>query len=126
PPAVLFAVDARGYALCAMFVTIGIIAVVYERPYLAAAMFVLAGYSHYYGALFLVLLLPYARALAAAVVLYAPAVWLALHQPRAALGWMSAWSYPAAPFGPPPVALAVVIALLILAAAINVGRASAR
>ena len=126
PPAVLFAVDARGYALCAMFVTIGIIAVVYERPYLAAAMFVLAGYSHYYGALFLVLLLPYARALAAAVVLYAPAVWLALHQPRAALGWMSAWRYPDALFVRPPVALAVVIALLILAAAINVGRASAR
>src|SRR5438105_1785374 len=35
PPAVLVSVDARAYAFCAMFVTIGIIALVYERPYLA-------------------------------------------------------------------------------------------
>jgi hypothetical protein len=122
PPAVLLSVDARAYALCAMFVTIGLIAVVYEKPYLAAAMFVLAGYSHYYGALFLVLLLPYARALAAALVLYAPAVWLALHQPRAAMGWMKAWAYPDALFVRPPMLLAIAIALLLIAAAFRANR----
>lgn len=126
PPAVLFSVDARAYALCAMFVAIGVIALVYEKPYLAAAMFVLAGYSHYYGALFLVLLLPYARALAAAVVLYAPAVWLALHQPRAAMGWMKAWAYPDALFVRPPMLMAIAIALLVLVAMLHVGRALAR
>jgi hypothetical protein len=126
PPAVLSSVDARAYALCAMFVTIGVIALAYEKPYVAAAMFVVAGYSHYYGALFLVLLLPYARAFVASAVLYAPAVWLALHQPRAAIGWMSAWRYPDALFVRPPLVLAIAIAVVMLAVVLNVGRALAR
>src|SRR5438094_866007 len=74
----------------------------------------------------LVLLLPYARALAAAVVLYAPAVWLALHQPRAAMGWMKAWAYPDALFVRPPMLLAIAIAVFMLVAMLNVGRALAR
>jgi len=116
PPAVLYSVDARAYALCAMFVALGVIALAYERPYLAAAALLLAAYSHYYGALFLVLLIPHLRALAAAALLYLPALWLAFHQPREAIGWMSRWAYPDAVFVRPPLLLAIALAALLLAA----------
>jgi len=115
PPAVLFAVDARAYALCAMCATLGVLALRRERPWLAAAAFVLAGYSHYYGALFLVLLIPHVRALIAAAVLYAPALWLALHQPNASMAWMERWRWPDALFIRPPLLLAIVIAVALLA-----------
>src|SRR5207244_13522978 len=62
PPAVLFAVDARSYALCAMFITLGILALDDERPYAAAILFVFAAYSHYYGVLFFPLILGRLRA----------------------------------------------------------------
>lgn len=116
PPAVLYSVDARAYALCAMFVTLGVIALAYQRPYLAAAALLIAAYSHYYGALFLVLLIPHVRALVAAVVLYIPALWLAFQQPREAIGWMSRWAYPDALFARPPLLLAIAIAALLIAA----------
>ena len=51
PPSVLFAVDARAYALCALFITIGVL---YEK--VDAIAFVLAAYSHFYGVLFFPLL----------------------------------------------------------------------
>lgn len=57
PPAVLSSVDARAYALCALFVTVGVLAMAAERPFAAAGAFVLAAYSHYYGVLFFPLLL---------------------------------------------------------------------
>jgi len=116
PPAVLYSVDGRAYALCAMFITLGVIALAYERPYLAAAALLLAAYSHYYGALFLVLLIPHVRALAGAIVLYIPALWLAFHQPREAIGWMSRWAYPDALFDRPPLLLAIAVAALAVAA----------
>jgi len=37
PPAVLFAVDARSYAMCAMFITIGVLALHRDRSGVAAA-----------------------------------------------------------------------------------------
>ena len=122
PPAVLFAVDARAYALCAMFVALGLIALAYERPFLAAAMFVLAGYSHYYGVLFVPLLARRWRALAAAVVLFLPGFWLAAHQPAAARQWMHV-AWPDALFVRPPVLLAILMFALFAA---YVGRALAR
>jgi hypothetical protein len=107
PPAVLFAVDARAYALCALFITAGLAALCSERPFTAAIAFVAAAYSHYYGALFFpLLLMPVGReaagsvvrkliAFATAAVLFAPGLWLALHQPRQAIRWLSEsrWSW---------------------------------
>jgi hypothetical protein len=57
PPAVLFAVDARAYAMCAMFVTIAVLAIDEDRPVAAALALAAAAYSHYYGVLFFPLLL---------------------------------------------------------------------
>jgi hypothetical protein len=57
PPAILFAVDARAYALCAMFVTIGVLAIDRDRPVVAALALVAAAYSHYYGVLLFPILL---------------------------------------------------------------------
>ncbi|HEX8253516.1 MAG TPA: hypothetical protein VF846_10230, partial [Thermoanaerobaculia bacterium] len=53
PPAALFAVDARAYALCGLFVAIGAVSVHERRPFAAATAFLLAAYTHWYGALFL-------------------------------------------------------------------------
>jgi hypothetical protein len=53
PPAALFAVDARAYALCGLFVALGAIAVHERSPFLAATAFLLAAYTHWYGALLL-------------------------------------------------------------------------
>src|SRR6201999_972797 len=60
PPSVLFAVDARAYALCAMFSTIGVVALARWQAsadasaarrllIVATGAFVLAAWSHYYG-----------------------------------------------------------------------------
>jgi hypothetical protein len=121
PPAVLFAVDARAYALCAMLVTLGVLATVNERPFAAAIAFLLAAYSHYYGALFFPLLASRWRALLVAVVLFVPGFWLAVHQPAGARGWMTL-EWPNALFAPPPVALMVIASLVALAAAFRVNR----
>ena len=135
PPAVLFAVDARAYALCAMFVTMAILAIDDDRPFVAALTLVAAAYSHYYGVLFFPLLLmrsaggppavpPAARrrfyALALAVTLYIPGFWLALHQPSEARAWMTA-NWPDALFIRPPMALAIIGAVA-LALSLRVNR----
>ena len=143
PPAVLFAVDARAYAMCAMFVTLAILALYAERPFVAALALVAAAYTHYYGALFMPLLLLRRdrrsfAAFAAACVAFAPGVWFALRQPVEATGWVKAQvstvtfeplaqlsfaaSYPDALFRPAPVAL-VVIALVLFVVAIVRGLA---
>jgi hypothetical protein len=123
PPAVLFAVDARAYALCAMFVTLGILALDSEKPYAAAIAFVAAAYSHYYGALFIILLARRWRALALAIVLFAPGAWLALHQPRGSMAWVGSFpQYPEALFARPPLWLIAVAVLLVVAAAVRVNR----
>jgi hypothetical protein len=130
PPAVLFAADARAYALCAMFVTMAILAIDDDRPMLAALALVAAAYSHYYGVLFFPILLmtpavepaavqPASRrryasfgAFALAVTLYIPGFWLALHQPSEARAWMTA-SWPDALFIRPPLALAIIGAIAV-------------
>jgi hypothetical protein len=95
PPAALFAVDARAYALCGLFVAIGSVAVHEKRPFIAAGALLLAAYTHWYGALFLPLVLlakPRSRAFAAlavASVLFVPGLWLASMQPAEATGWLS-------------------------------------
>ena len=137
PPAVLFAVDARAYALCAMFVTIGVL-LIDDRPYLCALSFVAAAYSHYYGALFFVLLqiaqwsggLPAAvgrakaqrstmrnwKAFALALVLFSPGAFLALHQPRESVAWIGSFpQWPEGLFTRPPIWLLTFAALLVIA-----------
>lgn len=113
PPAVLFAVDARSYALCAMFVTLAIFWYD-EKPVTATASIVLAAYSHYYGALFFPLLLKKPKMLLLAALLFAPGFWLAAIQPAAARAWMTI-QWPDALFTRPPLALAIVGAILLLA-----------
>ncbi len=141
PPAVLLAVDARAYALCAMFVALGIFALDRERPFTAALLFVAAAYSHYYGALFFVLLpvagyrLPgnrppatgrYLRAFLFAGILFAPGFWLALHQPRASMAWIGAFpQYPDVLFTRPPLWLVIIAVLLLVAAAHRLNRYAA-
>jgi len=130
PPAVLLAADARAYALCAMFVTMAILAIDDDRPFVAALALVAAAYSHYYGVLFFPILLmgaeakrsaggppavpPPARrqfyALALALLLYTPGLWLALHQPPEARAWMTT-NWPDALFVRPPIALAIIGAI---------------
>jgi hypothetical protein len=60
PPAVLFAVDARAYAMCALFVGVAVLAIDRDRPVLAAIALVAAAYSHYYGVLLFPILLIHA------------------------------------------------------------------
>ena len=121
PPAALFAVDGRSYALCAMFVTLGVIARDRERPYHAAMWFVLAAYSHYYGVLFFPLVWPRWKP-ALLYVLFLPGLWLALHQPREAIAWMQHFAYPDALFVRPP--LVLVVATLIVIAVSAAGTAA--
>jgi hypothetical protein len=128
PPAVLLAADARAYALCAMFVTMAILAIDDDRPMLAAIALVAAAYSHYYGVLFFPILLmttaaepaavqPASRrryaSFALAVLLYIPGFWLALHQPPEARAWMTA-SWPDALFIRPPLSLAIIGAVAVV------------
>jgi len=127
-PAALHGVDARAYALCALFVTAGIVAIVYERAFLAAIAFVAAAYCHYYGVLFFVTL-PRLRAIALAAVLFIPGFLLASRQPAGAMGWLSditfnplmtlsmAGDYPESLFKPAPWLLVMVSLALIIAAA---------
>jgi len=130
PPAILFAVDARNYAMCAMFVTIAVLAIDEDRPFVAAIALLAAAYSHYYAVLLFPILLlgpageppavqPASRrrygrrrayALAAAIVLYIPGFWLALHQPVEARAWMTA-NWPNALFIAPPIAIAIIGAI---------------
>jgi hypothetical protein len=94
PPAVLFAVDARAYALCAMLVTAALVSIREKPPYLPAVLLALAAYTHYYAVLFLPILLlapdwrrrilPFGLALA----LVTPGFYLASQQPAAATGWI--------------------------------------
>jgi hypothetical protein len=126
PPAILFAADARAYAMCATFVTIAVLAIDDDRPFAAALALLAAAYSHYYGVLFFPILLlgragdrsaggsPAARrrvyALAVAIVLYIPGFLLALHQPAEARAWMKiAW--PDVLFIRPPIAIAIIGAI---------------
>ena len=142
PPAVLLSVDARAYALCAMFVTIGVLALDAERPYAAALAFVAAAYSHYYGALFFVLLPVagyrfrvgnrqpvtgnYWRAFTLALALFSPGIWLALHQPRGSMAWIGPFpQYPEVLFARPPLWLLIVAAVLLIAAGYRLNRYTA-
>jgi hypothetical protein len=118
PPAVLFAVDGRAYALCAMFVTVGLLALEDDRDWLAAFAFVLAAYSHYYGVLFFPLLLRRPKTLVVTL-LFAPQLWLALHQPSDAMAWVQGVRYPEALFPPIPMILLVAAVALI---AVSVAR----
>lgn len=138
PPAVLFAVDARAYAMCALFVMLGILALESDRPFAAALALVAAAYTHYYGALFLPVLLLRRRVLAfvVAAVAFLPGVWLALHQPAEATGWVHgqvsamtlapvaqlsfAARYPDSLFHPAPTVL-IVVALVLFCVAIARG-----
>jgi hypothetical protein len=126
PPAILFAADARAYAMCAMFVTIALLAIDDDRPFAAALALVAAAYSHYYGVLLFPVLLVgrYDRrrwyALAIAIILFIPGLLLALHQPREARAWMKiAW--PDVLFIRPPIAIAIIGAIAI-AMSIRVNR----
>ena len=137
PPAVLLAVDARAYALCALFGVLGVLLLDRNRVFTAAIFFVFAAYTHYYGALFFPLLLigrPVARRLAAfggAVLLFVPALLLAFHQPVEATRWLTATiqkidplthisfaaRYPASLFASAPDAL-IAVALIALPIAV--------
>jgi hypothetical protein len=91
PPSVLLSIDARAYALCALLLAAGILAVDAGRPFAGAAAFVVAAYCHYYGVLFFPLLLLKGRrgliATGLAGVLYLPGFWLAAQQPAGAMAW---------------------------------------
>ena len=119
PPAILFAADARAYAMCAMFVTMAVLAIDNDRPFVGAVALVAAAYGHYYGVLLFPLLLigrPVDRrrvlALATALLLYIPGFWLALHQPAEARAWMTG-AWPDALFIRPPIALAIIGAIVL-------------
>jgi hypothetical protein len=127
PPAILFAADARAYAMCAMFVTIAVLAIDDDRPFAAAIALVAAAYSHYYAVLLFPILLlnsrsaggspagpPAARrrvyALAAAIIFYIPGFLLALQQPAEARAWMK-FAWPDSLFIQPPIAIAIIGAI---------------
>jgi hypothetical protein len=132
PPAILFAADARAYAMCAMFVTMAVLAIDDDRPFAAALALVAAAYSHYYGVLFFPILLlgrageppavqPASRrrydrrrlyAIAAAIILYIPGFLLALRQPAEARAWMK-FAWPDVLFSRPPIAIAIIGAIAL-------------
>jgi hypothetical protein len=140
PPAILFAADARAYAMCAMFVTMAVLAVDDDRPFAAALALVAAAYSHYYGVLFFPILLlgrageppavqPASRrrydrrrvyAIAAAIILYIPGFLLALRQPAEARAWMK-FAWPDVLFIRPPIAI-TIIGAIVLAMSMRVNR----
>lgn len=130
PPAVLLAVDARSYAMAALFITVAVLAIDRDRPLLATIALVLAAYTHYYAVLFLPLLLVrrWFLSFVAACVIFAPGLWLAMHQPREATAWLAsspldplmnvsfAGNYAEALFAPAPWWL-IAVALVVLIAA---------
>jgi hypothetical protein len=91
PAAALMAVDGRAYAMCGMFVAVGVVALEEDHRFAGALAFVLAAYTHYYGVLFFPLLLLRGRRglgpFALAAILFAPGFLLALHQPAEAMAW---------------------------------------
>jgi hypothetical protein len=135
PPAALFAVDARAYALCSLLITIGIL--VRDRPYPAAVAFALAAHTHYYGVLFFPLLLlgenpkskiQNLKSFLLAMALFLPGFLLAWQQPREAFAWARrevpvnlsfAGFYPEALFRPSPVWLVAIALLLLLLFRLN-------
>lgn len=140
PPAALFAVDARAYALCGLFVAIGVVAVHEKRPFLAALGFVLAAYTHWYGALFLPLVLlakPLRRAViaaAVAAVAFVPGLLLAARQPPEATAWLGeqhplaalnvfafTGAYAEALFRPAPMLLIVLSGIALVASISRAG-----
>ena len=136
PPAALFAVDARSYALCALFVTIGVLAVDSKKFLFASFAFALAAHSHYYGVLFFPLLLSGGTrrrsidSFFLAIALFLPGFLLATKQPAEAMRWNReslfapftnlsfAGTYPYALLAGAPVAVAL-IALVVLIAALS-------
>ena len=129
PPAALYAVDARAYALCGALVAIGVLLMDDERPYGAALAFAAAAYSHYLGALFFPALIRRPKAFALACALFVPGLLLALGQPPEAMAWGGRQSaleplqafafvgnYVPALFWSPPWWLILVSAALVLAA----------
>jgi hypothetical protein len=126
PAAILFAADARAYAMCAMFVTIAVLAIDDDRPIVAALALVAAAYSHYYGVLVFPILVGgrYDRrrwyALATAVLLFIPAFLLALHQPSESRAWMK-FAWPDSLFVRPPIAI-VIIGAIAFAMSIRLNR----
>jgi hypothetical protein len=134
PPAALFAVDARAYALCGLFVAIGAIAVHEARPFAAAGAFLLGAYTHWYGALFLPAVLwsggrlgrrPVFAFLGASL-LFIPGLLLARLQPAEATAWLPGQqplnvfaftgTYPESLFPSTPVLLVVVSAIALVVA----------
>lgn len=96
PAAALFAATARPYALCAAFVAIGVLSLERDRVWAAAAAFTAAAYTHYYGVLFLPVLLfsraPLKQRVLAgsvAVVTFIPGLLLSFLQPKEATSWMT-------------------------------------
>lgn len=135
PPAALFAADARAYALAGLFVAAGAVAVHEQRPFASALAFLAAAYTHWYGALFLPLVLlakprrQSATAFVVAAILFLPGLWLASRQPPEAMGWMTEQNpfaalqtfayvgrYAEALFAPAPMLLVVLSAIVLLAA----------
>lgn len=94
PPAVLFAVEARAYALCGLLIAVAALAFLERKPWLSAVAVLLAAYSHWYGAFFFPLLLlgrPRFQALLSAAVvamLFLPGLFLAMEQPPASMAWL--------------------------------------
>jgi hypothetical protein len=93
PPSVLLSIDARAYALCALLLAVGILALDAGSPLAAAVAFLVAAYCHYYGVLFFPLLLLKGRrgliATGLAGALFLPGFWLAAQQPAGAMAWSS-------------------------------------
>lgn len=133
PPAALYAVDARPYALCGTLIAIGVLLLDDDRPYLAALAILAAAFTHYLGALFLPALLPrHWRAFAIACLLFLPGIWLATQQPAEATAWMEGghWlaplkslafvgDYPESLLAPPPLSLMILSAALVIAAVVR-------
>lgn len=149
PPAALMSIDARAYALCALFVTLALVAWDAERVELAALALVGAAYTHDYALFFFPLLLVAARAgrvrawlsFAGACVLAIPALLLARVQPAEAIAWLRdlrlppwqpllnvsfAGRYAESLFPPsPPIVVAIALAIVITAAICSRSRAFA-
>ena len=85
PPAVLYATEARAYALCGLLVAVGLLLADDERPFAAGTAFAGAAYAHYYGVLFFPV--KNWRALLLAIALFIPGFVLALQQPAEAMAW---------------------------------------